>query len=949
MPVIPALALLAALIHSAQAACDIVVTHLSVDFLPSEVPANADMASFLPRVTDSRAPLLGWWLEAAAPSAAPRALAQSSYRIVVATSPSLLSSPDVWDSGAVPSPESVSIPYGGPALAAGARVFWAVSVADASARACARSAAGAWEVPPLAEADWRGAAWLTRDDPSAPPPSDCALFADDPAPLFRGTFSLRAPPGAALVRARLHVAGLGLFEPFLDGARVGDEALAPAWSDFNASVGFSTLDVTAALAGGAADGAPHALGVAAGRGWWGLAPLKMWGSKDFRAALPSGAPCVRALLLATFSDGSTAAFTTAPTAAWAVGASEVLFNDVYLGNRVDRRKEPVGWSAPGFDARGWAAPFAAPPPAGALRAPLAQPIRRQAPRALAQLSRTAAGVTLDAGAQVSGVCELCFAGGAAAGATITTLYGELLHKDGSVNGLTSVAGQVKNGNGGPCAPGVAWQTDNYTFRGDPGGECFAPRFATHSARYISVTGDAAAVAALDVARSQCWPVRVDAPLASSWASASPLFDAVHQAALTSQASNLVGGVVSDCPHRERLGYTGDALMAGEAFLANFDFAALLEKRLRDAVDAQRPNGGFTETAPFVGISDAGLGGDAGPIGWAAWPVHAAMWAHKYHGNGRAVAASYAPSAAFVAFLATAPAGRIEYGLGDWMALENKCIELTGRGFELSTYAEFANMSAVVGNASEAARWHAAAAAAAGRLNAQFLNASTGVYSYAYGSKWSGTQAAQAFPLFLGIVPPGATTTAARAALAAAVAARGGHLAVGAFGVKWLLMALVDAGLTDAAWAAAAAPDYPGFGFMLNASMNNLTSATTLWESWFASDNTYSHNHGMFASVDTYAFQALAGIQPHPAARGLDRILLKPAPPRSAERPLPWVNASLVTRRGVVAAAWAINASGGFEYTVCVPPGVDAEVWLPASGARAPVGACCGCVFRDQLW
>jgi alpha-L-rhamnosidase len=326
-----------------------------------------------------------------------------------------------------------------------------------------------------------------------------------------------------------------------------------------------------------------------------------------------------------------------------------------------------------------------------------------------------------------------------------------------------------------------------------------------------------------------------------------------------------------------------------------------------------------------------------------------MWAYKYHGNGRALADAYAPAAAFVAFLANCSAGSIEYGLGDWMALETKCIELTGRGFQLSAYREFANMSAAVGNASAAARWGGAAAAAAAALNAQFLNATSGVYSYKYGSRFNGTQAGQAFPLFLGIVPAGAATAAARSGLDDAVAARNGHLGVGAFGIKWLFMALVDAGLADTAWTIAAAPDYPGFGFMLDKAVNNVTSATSLWESWFASTNTYSHNHAMFASVDTYAFQGLAGIQPHPAARGLDRLLLKPAPPRSPARPLPWVNASLVTRRGTVAAAWAIDASGGFAYTVCVPPGFDAEVWLPASGARVPVGACCGCVFRDQLW
>jgi len=265
-------------------------------------------------------------------------------------------------------------------------------------------------------------------------------------------------------------------------------------------------------------------------------------------------------------------------------------------------------------------------------------------------------------------------------------------------------------------------------------------------------------------------------------------------------------------------------MAGEAFLLNFDLAASLEKRLRDAVDAQRPNGGFTETAPFVGIADAGLGGGAGPIGWAVWPLHAAMLAHKYHGNGRAVSDAYAPSAAFVDFLAAVPAQQIEHGLGDWMGLEPSAIELTGRGFEHAAYIEFANMSSVLGNAAAAATWNAKADAAAIALNARFLNESTGVYA---GPGWTGTQAAQSMPLFMGLVPASAVP-AVQSALAASVAARDGHLYVGSFGIKWLLLALADGGMADAAWAAASAPDYPGFGYMLDGKANNLTSATSLW-------------------------------------------------------------------------------------------------------------------------
>ena len=72
------------------------------------------------------------------------------------------------------------------------------------------------------------------------------------------------------------------------------------------------------------------------------------------------------------------------------------------------------------------------------------------------------------------------------------------------------------------------------------------------------------------------------------------------------------------PHRERLGYGGDALMTAESFIHNFDMAAFYSKRILDYADAQRANGGFTETAPFVGIDDAGMGGDSGPIGWQSF-------------------------------------------------------------------------------------------------------------------------------------------------------------------------------------------------------------------------------------------------------------------------------------------------------------------------------------------
>jgi hypothetical protein len=113
----------------------------------------------------------------------------------------------------------------------------------------------------------------------------------------------------------------------------------------------------------------------------------------------------------------------------------------------------------------------------------------------------------------------------------------------------------------------------------------------------------------------------------------------------------------------------------------------------------------------------------------------------------------------------------------------------------------------------------------------------------------------------------------------------------------------------------------------------------------------SHNHPMFTSNEVYAYQGLAGVQPHPSAVGYDRVLIKPSPPQDGS--LQSVSASLTTVRGVVSSSWSVYSNGTFALTLCVPPNLKAEVWMPAKGGgwSAPAidpGTCCGCVFSSQL-
>jgi alpha-L-rhamnosidase len=454
------------------ASCVIVPTHLSVD--NKQLGPFSNPASDLAIVTDRATPWLSWWL-AASPLVTNQT--QSAYRLQVATSLAGFAECDggggpscLWDSNVVSSSVQ-GVAYGGALLPSFSSVVWRVSVWDGDGSPCGSGPEwSAWEVPLLSEADWHGAAWLTRDAPH-PPLTDCELYQPDPAPLFRAALEL--PPSASVVRARAWVTGLGYYTLHVDGTQVGNAALDPGVTSYNETVLYSTYDLTSVLT--AQGGVSHVVGVALGNGWFNLLPLRMWGSKEFRLSVATGDPMFRLLVRVELSSGPNVWLASSLEAAWLVGPSEVLRNSIYLGAVADGRLRPGNWTAPDFNATGWQAPFLASTTVGSLRAQAVPPVRRQA--ALPIVSSHIAGdaLVLDAGRNIAGVCEFCMAG--APGATLTFRYGELLFANGSVNGWTSVAGQIKGpGVGGPCAPAIAWQEDTYTLRGDVGGECWVPPF-----------------------------------------------------------------------------------------------------------------------------------------------------------------------------------------------------------------------------------------------------------------------------------------------------------------------------------------------------------------------------------------------------------------------------------------------------------------------------------------
>ena len=419
-------------------------------------------------------------------------------------------------------------------------------------------------------------------------------------------------------------------------------------------------------------------------------------------------------------------------------------------------------------------------------------------------------------------------------------------------------------------------------------------------------------------------------------------------------SNLMS-VQSDCPHRERFGYGGDALGCGEAGISIYDFEAFYAKRIRDFVDAQIPDprlgvAGFPETAPSVGISDGGVGpAGSGPIGWQAFQPEAQLWLYKYYGDVHTLTECFNATHAFVKMLDTDPAG-IEHGLGDWMPIDQTSTAFTGMAFQRMSYLAFANISSIVGAHGLETEYRAKAAHVASEMNARFLDAASGVY-HTHGATASNgrndTQTGQGLALFSHLCPdvptcartlqvlaenargasflPGACRGSS--SLPGCNTARGGagsHLTAGLFGIKWVLLALADGGMNDLALEMLTSTTFPSFGWMQN---NPFANATTIWESWFFSDNTFSHNHPMFSSSEVWLLQSVAGIQPHPSARGMHRVLIKPSPPTQ----LQFVRASFSTPRGLISVSWARAGDGApFSLNVSIPPNVRATVHVPTS-------------------
>jgi alpha-L-rhamnosidase len=850
-----------------------------------------------PLGVDETAPRLSWVLQSNE-----RGQKQSSYRILVASSENMLKADkgDLWDSDRIDSSKSVGVVYRGKALRSAQRCYWKVRVWDKDGRASKWSRTAWWEMGLLDEKDW-GGKWIS--DGEEVPGDDEAFYEDDPAPLFRKEFTT----GKTVKRARLYISGIGYYEAYLNGQKVGDHVLDSLWTNYSRRVLYSGYDVTELLKAGG-----NCIGVTLGNGWYNPLPLRMWGHRNIRKSLPVGRPCFIAQLNVEYSDGSSESIVS--DKGWKVADGPIVRNSIYLGELYDARLEMDGWNKAGVDDSGWSQASIADGPSGKLQWQFCEPIKVTGRIKPVKVTEPKAGLYIfDMGQNFGGWARLMIR--AERGNRIKLRYGELLGKDGTLNPMTSVAGQIKGkrkdkqGNevsvGGPGAPPIAWQQDVYIAKGG-GLEIYTPRFTFHAFRYVEVAGlkNKPTLDSIEGLRLHC-----NVKPVGEFSCSNEMFNRIQEISRRTFLSNIFG-VQSDCPHRERFGYGGDLVNTSDAFMLNYNMSGFYAKAVYDWADAARDNGMLTDTAPFVGIQYCGLA-------WAMAHPHLQLQLYRYYGDRRILEKQYDVSRKwFELVIKQTPDHIVKKGLSDHEALERAPAPVMVTPLYRETARIMSQMARILGRNADEKRYSELASQIKSAYADKFIDGETGKVG-------PGSQASQAFALSLGMIDDGDTGEKAFQCLLNDIKnEHDGHLSTGIFGTRLMLDLLSARGHAPVAYGIVNQRSFPGWGYMLD------NGATTLWEHWALSENTFSHNHPMFGSVSQWFFHRLGGIRPHPESIGFDRIIIRP----EIVDDLEWVKCRYDSVRGPISSKWQ-KRNGRLHLDIEIPVNSRAEVFIPVERGK----------------
>jgi alpha-L-rhamnosidase len=824
---------------------------------------------------DIPVPRLGWKIISAPPD-----WIQKGFRILVATRPELLGEEkaDLWDSGRVTSGDSVHVEYQGRPLWSGLRAYWTVNVWDRAGVESGWAAVTWFEMGLMNPEDW-SARWIAMDAGVESSPHV--------APYFRREFTARGE----ILSARAYVCGVGYHELHLNGQRVGDHVLDPGFTRYDKRLLYVTHDISALLVPGR-----NVAGVILGNGFFNNQEEDVW---QFHTSVWKGSPAVKMQIRIVYRDGSSDEWIT--DSSWSASdRGPIVYNSIRCGEYYDARNEFGDWTGRDSAVRGWEGAREIEGPVGRLRAQMMPPIRVTRRMKPVGVKKVAADTYLfDMGQDIAGWVTLNVRG--PSGMQIRLAYADRLTPEG----------RIDRSNYEVLVKGREVQVDHYTLKGE-GTECWEPRFTYHGFQWVEITG----LPRRPTLDTVCGcVVNTDFERAGSFTCSNALLNWIQTASEWSYIGNY-HSIPTDCPHREKNGWTGDGHLAAEMGLYNYRSQTAYEKWMDDFTDSQLEDGNLPAIVP-----------NPGPH-WGYDTYNGACWDSAYilvtwslylHcGDRRVLENHFDGMKRYVDFLETqAGSGHlVRQGLGEWCApygssadyATPSALSLTGYFYRMTVI--IAQVADLLGRTEDARAYRDRAIEIRKAFNDTWLDRASGIYH-------SLSVTAQAAAIYQGLAEKrDASKVLGR--LVNAIELYDYRINAGIHGTKHLFHALADNGRMDVAYRVATQTQYPSYGWWKK------QGANTLWEDW---KGTWSHNHIMFGDISAWFYQNLAGIRPDPKCPGFKHIIIRPQPAGD----LKWVKAEHVTPYGAVNVAWKIQGKR-FVLDVTVPANTTATVTLPVADA-----------------
>lgn len=785
-----------------------------------------------------------------------------------------------------------------------------------------------------------------------------------PDPLLRTEVSF-----AKKIRdARAFVAGLGQYELYVNGERVGDRVLDPDRSDYAETVRYAVRDVTEHL-----DRGPNAIGIALGRGRYGDPLSTIW---DWNDAPWWSDPKLRFQLEVEFVDGTTTTVVSDDT--WRVTDGPTRYDSLMGGEVYDARRERSGWTTPGYDDGEWDAVRRVEGPDGELVAQKVRPCTVVDEIDPVEMTEPKPGVyVFDVGQQISGWTELTVEGDAGADVKLTmgedldddetvdrvtgvntardiTEFNEQLEEDGTVDEVSNI-----------IYPG-AIQVDRYILRGE-GTETWEPRFSYKGFRYVQVEGEGVPdQPTLDLLTAKVVHNPVERDVDSGFTCSNTLLNKIHENCQWALLNNLQN-VSTDTPTFEKAGWIGDNHLIAKAGFHNFWRPRQHLKHMRDIRDAQVTDPDFTWLLgpPGVGnipvfVPTPNWGYFPGPNPALKSPYILLPWdLYEYFGDTRVIEEYYEDMKKLHTLMESYEENHIiDNGLGDWAAPwlgatpgvnlgedagqsprgeaqlspqppEGPAIVSTAYYYRHVT--RLAEMASLLDRPDEAADFESLAADIRSSFNDEFLypddvyraNQPRGQEQVHTQPAGQYRQTSNVFPLAWDMVPEDRKEGVVRNLVEDVMVTHDGHLNTGVQGTQHILPVLTEHGYHDVAYTVATQITYPSWGYEI------LDGDLTALAEWWAYNAARSLDHRFFATIEEWFYRHLLGIRP--AAPGFAHVEIAPRPPSDLRR----VEGRTETIRGVVGVRWEQDDVGNeLGMTVDVPGNTTATVRVPTLGHEA---------------